>query len=80
MELNETDEKNNLVADHTIEAIRKVHGRMRPFILVFPDETGRVSSITNITTVEAVSAILADYVNSLEGVDEMESFPTRIVQ
>lgn len=74
MKLSETEQKNNLVADQIMESIIKIHGHLRPFIVIFPDpeETGRVSSITNITTVETVSFILEGYLNSLEDTEEME--------
>lgn len=74
MKLSETEQKNNLVADQIMDSIIKIHGHLRPFIVIFPDpqETGRVSSITNITTVGTVSYILESYLNSLEDVEEME--------
>lgn len=70
----ETDQKNTLVADQLMESMIQIHGRLRPFIVIFPDEgTGNVASITNITTVEAVSNILISYLNSMEDLEEMES-------
>lgn len=72
MSLEEIDVKNNQVADRLMEAIIQIHGQLRPFIVIFPEETGRVGSVTNISSVEAVSQVLASYLSSLEDTDEME--------
>jgi hypothetical protein len=69
---NEVDAKNHIVADILMEAITQVHGQLRPFIIIFPEETGRVGSVTNITSVEVVAGVLESYLESLDGVDEME--------
>lgn len=81
MKLTDIDQKNNLISDQLMAAIERVHGSMRPFIVIFPGVTEEevASSITNILAVEFVKAILADYLCSLEGIEEMESITPAVV-
>lgn len=77
MKLTDREEKNSLICDQLMDVIQQVHGAMRPFIIIFPsaadtDEEPVASSITNIAVVD-VRLVLEEFLQSLEGLEEMET-------
>lgn len=77
MKLTDREEKNSLICDQLMDVIQQVHGSMRPFIIIFPsaadtDEESVASSLTNIAVMD-VRMVLAEFLQSLEGLEEMET-------
>lgn len=76
----EITDNNARLGELVITSIPKIHGRMRPFILVLPPmmDEGGIQSITNITEPEIVTFLLKEHLKNIRDYGyQLEDFPKR---